>query len=480
MRKLSAITCASVAALLFVSCASDPFRLPEEPDYQTSYEVDGVSFEMTALPHTYYAMGISQDNRRKVTGGEVHEVALDGFVITSQPVSQALWTAVMGKNPASVQNPEAPVDRVSWKEIAAFVKKLNKKTGKVFSLPTEAQLEYAFHALGTSSRNAMEEWCVDSFMEFGENENLLQSLTMNPAGAEKGDRKVIRTPDERNPLDYRTKKGNLGFRLVQLTEDKFPEEQMTRLTGHALEREPVDMTDYAPMQFNVNGVAFKMIKVKGGTMKMGFTDSDAPYPNFTVPEDESPVHEVTLDDFAVGETEVTVDLWNAVMGSVPYLNEVTDGRKPVGNVSWYNCQTFIEKLNELTGKKFRLPTEAEWEYAARGGQVSRHYGFSGSNDMNAVLVFLDNANMKLKNVATKRPNELGLYDMCGNAWEWCYDRYAAYTADAKTNPIGAEQGGTRVLRGGSCASRWEACRISNRQEMPAKNIKGTFGLRLCL
>ena len=480
MRRFSFLVFALAAASLLFSCSNDPFRHPATPDYQLHYDVDGVSFDMLQLPPTYYTMGLSQDNRVKVTGGQPHEVALDGFVISTRPVSQALWTAVMGKNPASVQNPDAPVDRVTWKEVAAFVSKLNKKTGKVFLIPTEAQLEYAYQTMGTSSRNALEEWCIDPYMEFGEDESLLQSLSLNPAGPVKGDQKVVRTPAERSPLDYRTKRGNLGFRLVQPTEEVFPEELLARLDGNVIARDPVDMSDFAPMVFKVNGVSFKMIKVMGGSFKMGFTDSDAPYPNFNVPEDEKPAHEVTLDDFAIAETEVTVALWNAVMGSVPYLNEVSDGLKPVGNVSWYNCQAFIERLNALTGQKFRLPTEAEWEYAARGGQASRHYGFSGSNDMNTVLVYLDNANMKLKNVATKRANELGLYDMCGNAWEWCYDRYGTYGADAQVNPVGAAAGGTRVLRGGSCASRWEACRISNRQEMVAKNIKGTFGLRLCL
>jgi formylglycine-generating enzyme required for sulfatase activity len=112
--------------------------------------------------------------------------------------------------------------------------------------------------------------------------------------------------------------------------------------------------------------------------------------------------------------------------------------------------------------------------------MSRHYGFSGSNDMHSVMWFLDNADSKVHQVKTLRPNELGLYDMSGNVWEWCYDRAEEYTTDPQTNPIGASEGGTRILRGGSCASRWDACRISNRSYMPGKNIKGTFGLRLAL
>ena len=214
---------------------------------------------------------------------------------------------------------------------------------------------------------------------------------------------------------------------------------------------------------------------------MGFNPAfDTPYLNFTVPDNEVNVHQVTVDDFEIGETEVTVGLWHKVMGSVPYLNDISEPDKPVGNVSWYDCQVFLRKLNELTGRTFRLPTEAEWEYAARGGRMSRHFGFSGSNDMKSVMWFLDNADSKPHAVKTKKPNELGLYDMSGNVWEWCYDRAEEYTKEARVNPCGAQTGGTRILRGGSCASRWDACRISNRSYMPGKNFKGTFGLRLAL
>ena len=213
---------------------------------------------------------------------------------------------------------------------------------------------------------------------------------------------------------------------------------------------------------------------------MGFNVTDNPYMNFKVPDNEQNAHPVTLDDFEIGQTEVTVGLWYAVMGSVPYLNDVKDINKPIGNVSWYDCQVFLRKLNAMTGRKFRLPTEAEWEYAARGGRFSRHYGFSGGNDMKSVMWFLDNADSKTKPVKTKKPNELGLYDMSGNVWEWCYDRAAEYTTEPQVNPVGAEEGGTRILRGGSCNARWDACRISNRSYMPGKNFKGTFGLRLAL
>ena len=213
---------------------------------------------------------------------------------------------------------------------------------------------------------------------------------------------------------------------------------------------------------------------------MGYSDKDYSFGRFAVPENEKNFHQVTLSDYAIGETEVTVGLWNAVMGYVPYLNDINEPLKPVGNISWFDCQKFILKLNALTGRTFRLPTEAEWEYAARGGSKSRGYGFSGTNDINSSMWYVDNADMKSKNVKTRKANELGLYDMSGNVWEWCFDRAADYQKTPQTDPCGPSEGTSRILRGGSCASRWDACRITNRSYMLAKNIKGTFGFRLAI
>ena len=304
-------------------------------------------------------------------------------------------------------------------------------------------------------------------------------LAVNPEGPAEKDGKVVRTVLERMEVDCHTSKAKVGFRLVQPTEDVLSDALLGQIDGIVIDREAVDASDAKPEVFTVGGVTFRMMKVKGGTFSMGYNASDAPYNNFSVQENELPAHAVTLDDFAIGETEVTVALWNAVMGSVPYLNDLDEPQKPVGNVSWYNCQTFISKLNAMTGRKFRLPTEAEWEYAARGGRKSRHYGFSGSNAYDAMW-FLANAKPKAQDAQTCQAHALGIYDMSGNVWEWCYDRAAEYSKDAQVNPVGASEGGTRILRGGSCASRWDACRISNRSYMPAKNIKGTFGLRLAL
>ena len=227
--------------------------------------------------------------------------------------------------------------------------------------------------------------------------------------------------------------------------------------------------------FTVNGVSFTMIKVEGGTFSMGATSeqgSDA-Y------SDEKPVHSVTLSDYYIGETEVTQELWEAVMGTNP--SSFKGSQKPVERVSWNDCKEFITKLNRLTGKNFRLPTEAEWEYAARGGNKSKGYKYSGSNTIGNVAWYTDNSGSTTHNVKTKSPNELGIYDMIGNVWEWCEDWYDSYSSGSQTNPTGPSSGSHRVSRGGSWSYSASYCRVSNRN-FGSPGIRGNFlGFRVvCL
>ena len=228
--------------------------------------------------------------------------------------------------------------------------------------------------------------------------------------------------------------------------------------------------------FTVNGVSFTMVRVDGGTFTMGATDeqgSDA-Y------DSEKPAHEVTLSTFSIGETEVTQALWQAVMGSNPsYFKD--NPQNPVEKVSWDDCQEFIKKLNSLTGKSFRLPTEAEWEYAARGGSKSRKTKYSGGSDIGSVAWYDGNSGNKTHPVKGKSPNELGLYDMSGNVWEWCEDYYDSkfYTSSPKSNPKGSSTGSNRVFRGGSWYDYARDCRVSDRAFSP-DNRGIILGLRLAL
>ncbi len=235
--------------------------------------------------------------------------------------------------------------------------------------------------------------------------------------------------------------------------------------------------------FTVNGVTFNMISVEGGTFTMGATPEQQ-NPN----SDEKPTHRVTLSSYYIGETEVTQALWNAVMGKSlqQILNELgwsTHGvgdNYPMYDISWNDCQDFVSRLNSLTGEHFRLPTEAEWEFAARGGNKSKGYQYSGSNTIDEVAWYDKNSGSRVHPVATMTPNELGIYDMSGSVWEWCQDWYANYSSSTQTNPTGPSSGYNRVYRGGSWYDGSKGCclayRISN-----GPNIKYFhLGLRLAL
>ena len=224
----------------------------------------------------------------------------------------------------------------------------------------------------------------------------------------------------------------------------------------------------------VNGVIFEMVYVEGGTFDMGATSeqgSDA-Y------DWEKPVHRVTLSDYYIGKYEVTQELWEAVMGSNP--SYFIGAQNPVEYVSWNDCQNFIKKLSSLTGMTFRLPTEAEWEYAARGGKKSLHYKYSGSGNIDDVAWYYDNSGSSTHAVGTKTANELGIYDMSGNVWEWCSDWYGGYSAGAQTNPQGPSTGSYRVLRGGSWNDGARYCRVSNRRSLDPVFSNNYSGLRLVL
>ncbi len=231
----------------------------------------------------------------------------------------------------------------------------------------------------------------------------------------------------------------------------------------------------APVDFNVRGVAFRMIPVTGGTFMMGGTLMDMAHSS----DDEYPAHQVTLDSFMIGETEVTQELWTAVMGKNPSHYRNVDNL-PVDHVSWYDCQEFLEKLNEMTGQAFRLPTEAEWEFAARGGNLSRGYKFSGSDIIDEVAWYEYNGDEQTHPVATMKPNELGLYDMTGNVWEWCQDRYGEYSEQPQLNPKGAEHGSERVMRGGGMGEYENDCRNSMRSSDSKYSDDNLVGLRLAL
>lgn len=223
----------------------------------------------------------------------------------------------------------------------------------------------------------------------------------------------------------------------------------------------------------VDGVSFTMVMVEGGTFSMGATKEQ-----IRPESDEIPIHDVTLSSFYIAETEVTIALWDAVMKDNSCVPGVENN--PKGGLSWDDCKEFISRLNKMTGYTFRMPTEAEWEYAARGGNRSQGYMYAGSDLLDEVAWYRDNSDGKAHAVAQKKPNELGLYDMSGNVYECCQDWYGSYTSKAQSNPKGPAIGSNRVFRGGSrnCHSSYN--RVSFRSNNNPSVRYRDLGLRLAL
>ena len=224
----------------------------------------------------------------------------------------------------------------------------------------------------------------------------------------------------------------------------------------------------------LNKLINNMVYVSGGTFTMGGTSEQGSVAYV----DEKPTHNVTLSSYYICKYEVTQALWRAVMGSNP--SNFKGDNLPVECVSWNDCQTFINRLNNYTGRNFRLPTEAEWEFAARGGNYSRHYKYSGSNYIGDVAWYDGNSSNRTHPVGTKQPNELGLYDMSGNVYEWCSDWYGSYNSYSQSNPTGPNSGSDRVDRGGSWGGSARYCRSSYRGNLTPGYRFSNLGLRLVL
>jgi len=221
-------------------------------------------------------------------------------------------------------------------------------------------------------------------------------------------------------------------------------------------------------------VVGEMVFVRGGSFTMGCTTEQSA----DCTGDEHPAHQVTLSDYYIGKYEVTQKQWKAVMGSDNNPSFFKGDNLPVENVSWDDTQKFINRLNEQTGGRYRLPTEAEWEYAARGGNQSRRYKYSGSNDVGEVAWYRDNSEGKTHPAGTKKGNELGIYDMSGNVNEWVSDWDNGYSSNEQTNPQGAPSGMKHLIRSGTAADPASNVRISKRFANPSGDRLNTFGFRI--
>ncbi len=492
---------------LVLEVESDKSTEEDATEEDATKIIDNLVNNMVYVAGGTFTMGATSEQGSDVYSNEspTHSVTLSNFSIGKYEVTQAEWQAVMGSNPSNFTGDNLPVECVSCNDCQTFITKLNTLTGKNFRLPTEAEWEYAArggsksqgykyagsdniddvawytsnsgsttHAVGTKQPNELGlydmsgnvlEWCSDWYGSYS------SSSQTNPTGASSGSDRVsrggswcnfaglcrvsdrnCRTPDNWN---Y-----DLGLRLVlDVESDKSTEE---------------DATEEDATKVILDNLVNNMVYVAGGTFTMGGTSEQGS----DVYSNESPTHSVTLSNFSIGKYEVTQAEWQAVMGSNP--SNFTGDNLPVECVSCNDCQTFITKLNTLTGKNFRLPTEAEWEYAARGGSKSQGYKYAGSDNIDDVAWYTSNSGSTTHAVGTKQPNELGLYDMSGNVWEWCSDWYGSYSSSSQTNPTGASSGSYRVYRGGSWSNSAGYCRVSDRSYDTPGFRFSLLGLRLAL
>ena len=432
----------------------------------TSYSQAPCSYcpEMITAAGGAFVMG----NNSSIDEKPAHKVWVDSFMVGKYETTQAQWRAVMGKDPANLNFKgcdQCPVEQVSWNEVSDYIKKLNTKSGKWYRLPTEAEWEFAArggvnatsrldfsgsddlkevgwyastssgktHPVGQKKPNELGifdmsgnvwEWCSDWYAA----DYYSSSPAINPKGPATGETKVLRgggcndayrecRPGGRNASEPADGEKDHGFRLV------------------------MDLTPPAPPPPSCD-YCLEMITVKGGTFKMGTPQSD----------DDNPLHSVTLSDFKIGKFEITQKQWKVVMGQDPPNLHFKDcDQCPVEGILYNEAQDFIQKLNALSGKNYRLPTEAEWEFAATGGNKSSKFKYSGSDDLGEVGWFDGNSDSQTHPVGSKKGNELGVFDMSGNVLEWCSDWYAKdyYKNGASKNPKGPISGNVHVIRGGS-------------------------------
>ncbi|HRI61523.1 MAG TPA: formylglycine-generating enzyme family protein [Saprospiraceae bacterium] len=239
------------------------------------------------------------------------------------------------------------------------------------------------------------------------------------------------------------------------------------------------MTNHIHIETLSKDISFEMIPIEGGTFRMGDEVGD-------LWDTCRPLHQVTVGDFHIGKYPVTQALWKAVMGEENNPSFFIGDQRPVEQVSWDNAQVFLQKLNALTGRDYRLPTEAEWEFAARGGKKGRGHKYAGSDKLKEVGWFDDNSHGETKPVGLKDPNELDIFDMSGNVWEWCEDWFGSdyYKKCEKQgiveNPRGPETGSARVYRGGGWFDDARSCRAARRNRWHPAYRYSAIGFRLAL
>ena len=472
---------------------------------------DTLSINMMCVEGGTFRMGAMEgDTLANANEKPAHEVTLTyDYHIMQTEVTQGLWETVMGEdiydlisqsstpdeNPISTKS-DFPVGYVQLNQCLQFIDRLNAITGLHFRMPTEAEWEYAARGgnkskgylyAGSNTLTQVAQTSLGSVAKLQPNELGIYDMSGNMAEIT-----LDYLPDhdigypsasaQMNPRQI-SPNGNRAIRGLQW----YPINIYSRIS-HRNAYTPLycsprmgfrlvlsEELDFRTIQ--INGSYFDMSFVKGGTFMMG---SDAP----SAEADEKPVHEVTLSDYYIGQTEVTQHLWKKVMGSDNNPSAKKGDNLPVTNITWDDAQQFVTQLSEMTGLYFRLPTEAEWEYAARGGQRSQGYTYAGSNDLDSVAWHKGNCTQP-QAVGQKMPNELGIYDMTGNVYEFCQDWYGPYSAESQDNPTGPTSStkNVRVCRGGAFVNPSNVqlyCRVTRRGMAWDDNRYAHGGLRIVL
>ena len=274
--------------------------------------------------------------------------------------------------------------------------------------------------------------------------------------------------DKRVRDDSRCQKPSTASQISEIVESLANSNAEDKSQNHQNTNQ--DSSEVKPSRTELHGDLVKkidamcpMVAISGGMFFMGENDNR---------------HQVTLSPYQIGKYEVTQELWEEVMGD--NHSSFKGPQKPVINVSWNYCQEFIKKLNQITGREYRLPSEAEWEFAARGGNNSIGYKYSGSKNLDVVGWYESNSGGGIHDVGGRMPNQIGLYDMSGNINEWCIDWYGHYSADSIENPIGPKEGSKRVARGGSWKSKCFNCGVTNRYYASPHMSYDDIGIRLCI
>ena len=486
-----------------------------------TFTVDGITFKMVRVKGGEFTMGATPEQLKYAEDREkpAHQVVLSDYYIGETEVTQELWEKLMGNNPSYTKGAKLPVDKVDKEMCRTFLRVLESKLELPFRFPTEAEWEYAARG-GSKSRkttfsgsNNLNEvgWFTGNsggqahpVAKKKPNELGIYDMSGNvwehtqDFATKYPSMKLYDPLPQRLENNYIVRGGSwaesmnkacncyratvrmhddiagLGLRIALDGFDaKDKEKQLDQLVNTPAKC--VETKTANGIQFDIDGVKFRMIKVDGGTFKMGATKEQK-----KANKNEKPVHPVTLTDYYIAETEVTEELWQTIIHDSRF--EFFGYQLPVARITLNQIQKFLQRLTNITGWQFRLPTEAEWEFAARGGNKSKGYMFSGGNDCDEIEWYGGNARSVLQEVAQKKPNELGIYDMSGNVREFCSDYYGPYeqSKEPVVNPTGPSKGDGFVTRGGSSYEHFLSSRVSERQsyDISAYNYSDIVGNNL--